>query len=634
MSAIWGAIDLSGKPISIKIIGKMKSTFLQCKIDRYEELYDSNIYLACGVQYFTKEAENEVLPIKRQGLYMTADVILDNRKDIAKELVVNLDEKVIPDGTLLFDLYHKKKNKCLNQLLGAFTFVTYDKEDNAVTIVGDAVGNRYVYYMIDKDIVYFSSLIKPLELVKEKKELNQRWIADFLSNDNLIIFTESEETPIVGINRVANAQIVTIKNKKVIKERFWVPKQCPGKIKYKSDQEYKEHFLALYKECVECTMRSPKETGIFLSGGYDSNSVAALAAPLLKSRNKKLYSFTSVPCRDFKLENDQNIIVDESEAVLLMKEMYNNIECTFMELPEMNPWYDRKKYCQISEIPYKSSQNLLWLYKGVELAADKNVKIMLGGMYGNSTVSFGYLIKYYTYLLRHGKFLSLLQEINCVHQNNGKSRKRMLKAIIKQALSIKKDKTDIDKLIESSYVFKDFAMKQSSHKRLKKQFILMRKEANNYSLLKKSQFFDDGFRHRGEFLQKNSLYSGVIVRDPTKDKRMIEFTLGLPYEQFNKEGMNRRLISEYMKDLIPSSILCNQRRGAQSCDMKNRLLTEEKKIKSEWIEKYSFYNENGYVDCQKAIDDLNRRGIGEMSDFDLYRHIYTIMLLEYSELFT
>lgn len=633
MSAIWGVIDLSGKSIPKKIVEDMKSVFLECKIDRFEELYDSNIYLACGIQYFTKEAEYEVLPIKRQGIYMTADVILDNRKDIAKDLGVNLNDMVIPDGTLLFELYNKKKNKCLNQLLGAFSFVTYEKENNMVTIVGDAVGNRFVYYMLEGDIVYFSSLIKPLELVKVKKELNQRWIADFLSNDNLIIFTESEETPIIGINRVANAQVVTIKNRKIIKERFWVPKLCPGKIKYKNDQEYKEHFLELYRECVECTMRSPKETGIYLSGGYDSNSVAALAAPLLKSLNKKLYSFTSVPCREFKLENDQYTIVDESEAVRLTKEMYDNIECTFMEIPEMNPWYDRKKYIQISEIPYKSSQNLLWLYKGVELAANTNVKIMLGGMYGNSTVSFGYISKYYTYLFRHGKFLTLLHEINFLHQENGKSRKLMLKTIIKRGVDIKKDKMDIHKLLESSYVFNDFAMKQSSQKRLKKQFISMRKGAENYSFLKKSQFFDDGFRHRGEFLQKNSLYSGVIVRDPTKDKRMIEFTLALPYEQFNKEGVNRRLIREYMKELIPYSILCNKRRGAQSCDMKNRLLIEENKIKSEWVKKYTRYTENGFVDCQKAINDLNKRGIQEMSNFDLYRHIYTIMLLEYIELF-
>ena len=54
----------------------------------------------------------------------------------------------------------------------------------------------------------------------------------------------------------------------------------------------------MFRHCVEDVIREGrggKETGILLSGGLDSNAVAAYAAPYLAARGKKLYSFTAVP---------------------------------------------------------------------------------------------------------------------------------------------------------------------------------------------------------------------------------------------------------------------------------------------------------------------------------------------------
>ena len=54
----------------------------------------------------------------------------------------------MPDGRILYEVYGRLGKDCLNDLLGAYTFVWYDKEKNQIELVLDAVGNRCLYYRI------------------------------------------------------------------------------------------------------------------------------------------------------------------------------------------------------------------------------------------------------------------------------------------------------------------------------------------------------------------------------------------------------------------------------------------------------------------------------------------------------
>ncbi|MCA5963724.1 hypothetical protein LC724_29850 [Blautia sp. RD014234] len=57
---------------------------------------------------------------------------------------------------------------------------------------------------------------------------------------------------------------------------------------------------------------------------------------------KKLYSFTSVPFRGYEPDLGKGYITDETELVQKTADVVENLECTFMNMPEMNCWYDRK----------------------------------------------------------------------------------------------------------------------------------------------------------------------------------------------------------------------------------------------------------------------------------------------------
>lgn len=244
MSAICGAIDLEGGKIPSELQNKMRTSLKKCAIDRYEEICEDNVFMSCGIQYFTPEAEHEILPYAKENIYFTADVVLDNRADLFAKIGL-LENNNISDGELLYKVYKKFGHACLNDLLGAYTFVWYDKEKEQIDIVLDAVGNRCLYYKIVGRTLFFSSLMEGLEDIEGHQKLNDRWLTDFLAMDHLQMINEAEETPLAGVFRIAPAQVVTMKGNTVHKESYWSPLSEDQSYWYDSEEVCKKSFQRL-----------------------------------------------------------------------------------------------------------------------------------------------------------------------------------------------------------------------------------------------------------------------------------------------------------------------------------------------------------------------------------------------------
>ncbi|MGZ9100065.1 MAG: asparagine synthase-related protein, partial [Brevundimonas sp.] len=59
---------------------------------------------------------------------------------------------------------------------------------------------------------------------------------------------------------------------------------------------------------------------------------------------------------------------------------------------------------------------------------------------------------------------------------------------------------------------------------------------------------------------------GVDIRDPTSDRRLVEFCLTLPAESFFRNGRPRALAREVLADRAPAAVLAERRRGYQAAD--------------------------------------------------------------------
>lgn len=627
MSAIWGAIDLKGNSINKDVCEQMRRAFDRCVIDRYEEYFDEDVYMGCGIQYFTPEARVEKMPIHKRNIYYTADVVLDNRETLCKRLGISLQQnKMMADGEILYQYHEKYGKNGLNDPLGAYTYIWYDKSQRKIELVLDAVGNRCVYYRLVGDVFYFSSLLEPLTQVTGT-ELNDRWLVDFLAMDHLYMINETEETPYKDIYRIAPAQYISVQEGKIEKEIYWKPYENLKEYRYHSDNEYKEQFRTLWKEAVESTMRTDTETSILLSGGLDSTAVTSIAAPYLKKQGKKLYSYTSVPMQGYLADNSGYYIEDETEDVEKTAKFYGNIETSYIDLDGRNPWELATEEMKEIEMPYKSIQNFLWIADAMRKAYQKGSRMMLTGSYGNTTISYTVLNVYMNTLFQNGRFISLLKEVNSFSKTMKFSRKYALKTIWKESKAVyKEDKRPYNK----SYVKKPLADIFRADERAYNIGRMALEKSKNYDKHRENFTFSLALRQIGEIETKHSLSTGVLLRDPTKDKRIIEFCIHLPMEQFCKNGVDRRLVKVYLKDIMPQHVLRYNKQGKQSADLHYRFEKNWKQIRVKWIELYQQFENSQYVECRKAIKELQDKAeIEDYSSFDLVRHMYTLLLLQY-----
>lgn len=629
MSAIWGAIDLNGNPIKKREQKLLREAFDKCVIDRYEELITENIYMGCGIQYFVPEAKMEQLPYSQGEIFFTADAVLDNRKELCEKLGLSWAEnEQIPDGELLYLVYKRFGRSCLDDLLGAYTFVWYDKQAGKIEMIADAVGNRCVYYRMLDNVFYFSSLLEPLVQLSEKSKINDRWLVDFLAMDHLVMVNETEETPIDDIYRIAPAQYIAVTKEKIDKEIYWNPFEKAFYQECQTDEDYKRCFGELWNRAVVDVIRTDAETAIMLSGGLDSTAVAAVAAPYLKEQGKALYSYTSVPMKGYEYNKESYNIDDESEDVRNTAKYYGNIETDFIDLDGKTPWELMDEELKTLEIPYKSIQNSLWLVESMRRAYKKNARLILSGSYGNTTISYTDLNVYMNTLYNKKQYRKLKQEVYAFAANMGFSPRYALQ----QIYNVNKQEYEENvHIYRNSYVNREMTEKLGTKQRLEASSEGLFETSKNFEEYKKVMVNFHALRQIGEVVTKHTLATGVLLRDPTKDKRIIEFCLSIPMEQFCKEGIDRRLVKEYLKEKIPHHVIRFDKQGKQSADLQYRFCKNNwEKIRQEWIAIYEKYANSRLVDTVYAKRQLLEQPKCEAySNFDLTRHMYTIQVLQY-----
>lgn len=59
---------------------------------------------------------------------------------------------------------------------------------------------------------------------------------------------------------------------------------------------------------------------------------------------------------------------------------------------------------------------------------------------------------------------------------------------------------------------------------------------------------------------------GLSIRDPTGDKRVIEYSLATPVEEFVRDGVPRSLARRAFADRLPAEVTSSRKRGYQSAD--------------------------------------------------------------------
>ena len=638
MSAIWGYIDFNKAETRenvSKINEIMKAGYKDCVIDRYGEYVSDNFCMGCGIQYFVPEAKNEVLPIvdEDRGIFFTADAIIDNRRELLPRLGYSENDSSIPDARIIYELFDRYGADCLNDMLGAYSFVYYDSKKNVCHIVNDAIGSRALQYSFEDGKLYFSTLTKPICRAKGVLKPNKQWFVDFLALDNLARAFDYEITPYEGVMRLTVATHYKFSISGLKKHRYWRPQVST--LKLPSEKIYKDTFVKIYKEAVDSLVRNEKVT-MLLSGGLDSTSIACMLADSDKAKNIKLRSYTMTNRKDF--ENSYSVYrrTDETDLVLDTKEFLHkrgfDIDCQFMNLEDVNCWDERKEAARVFEAPYKSLLNPLWMRKGLEESYKYGSRVMFLGSYGNCTISLGVRNMYLHDLLRRKNYIGFIKECNAL----GKRYKTPLKENIRNAISVVKDYYSAGNEVEEEISFGGSLVKEDAivrfgeiarYKEKMKKKLETKSDIDKYKDL---MFNEMTFYSYTETVTRDSLATGVIFRDPTANKRVIDYCISLPVSAFAKGGIPRRLVREYLKEYMPEHNRDVRYYGVQSADLSVRLASIGDRFYDELESIFESNSDSDIVDISKAMENLGIvRKKGMNADrFELSRVAYTAMVLE------
>lgn len=566
---------------------------------------DNSVFLSAHLNYITPGPFHEEIPIKDQGLVITADAIIDNRRELSDMLDIPAGQRSISDGRLILLAYKAWGPACSERLTGDFAFAIWDITKNELFCSRDHVGKRCLYYYDSENIFAFSSLIRPLFQLNEiKKAPNEIFIADFLKNSNVLHNLDPESTIYKDIFQLPAGHSLLVSGGSLKVFQYW----SPFSLNTNAGPMDKESFLEVFKEAVDCRTTGTGKIGVMLSGGLDSGSIAAIAAKKMKEQNRKLYAFTHIPIDAYESDLPENEIADETPLVLALCGKFPNIITSFVKSEGKDPFSIINTMIDVLEYPYKPFQNHHWLCDITQKAKASGINVLLDGQVGNATISWGdYHTSYLGFLLRRWKLIKFLREAGELAKIKKKSRIKLILhpfyALIKDSFRKPGNRPAHRELDILSFINPGFYEKVKYDKGLISPF-----DSPDYS----SE--DDRIRilglntlgFLGAFETKLSIFYGLTKRDPTRDKRVLEFCMAVPAEEYIKDGVDRRLVRIGMEGILPDIIRLNRKTGRQSEDWTHRIKGKWNDIRLEIQQIGQYEIERNYLDIKKLHKTLEQ----------------------------
>ena len=290
MSAIAALYYLDGRPAEPSTLENMLRP-LQRRGPHGQEVWTGGpVGLGHARLHSTPESLHEIQPLTDQNLTIAADVRLDNRPELMKELG---GDPSTGDAELIIGAYRKWGADCPSRLLGDFAFFIWDADTRTGFGARDQVGVKPFYYCRQAGRL-FACASDPaglLAIPDVPRTVNESRIADYL----VPILEGSDKTSTFyrDIFRLPPAHSLTVTPESIRIGRYWaVDASAELRLsnRLSNEEEYTEAFREIFTAAVACRMRSVATVGVMLSGGLDSCAVAGVARNAKATTELRTYS--------------------------------------------------------------------------------------------------------------------------------------------------------------------------------------------------------------------------------------------------------------------------------------------------------------------------------------------------------
>lgn len=494
------------------------------------------------------------------GRVIVADCRLDNRDELARSLDLPPPATAqLADSALILMAYRRWGTDCPQRLLGDFAFAIWDPGPRQLLCARDHLGIRPLFYHRGPRFFAFANGIQGLfALPRVPRRLNEGKLREFLVD----LHADTVSSQWEGIARLPPGHRLVVTADGLRVERYWEPGQA-APIRFARDQDYVEAFQEVFRESVACRLRSLRPVGSELSGGLDSSSVATVAAGLLQTRGQRLPTFSWIPEAGYVVpRGNPNRILDESPLIRTIFAEHDTIEPTFVDASDQTLLATLAEVHKTAQAAVRNVPIFLWWRATRQLAQTRGLGVLLTGIGGNLTFSYDGS-RLLADLAAAGQWRSFARAIRDYRAASGRPwhgvlRQQVLRPLLggpqwwpgrrgRPGWNWRYSAVRMTPATQGQLVARFRELGRDP------DFRFTRDQGDLRVLLMTRDLLTATLDH----LYALDAAWGLETRHPGLDRRLVDFCLSLPLDQYLHRGQTRALIRRAMAGTLPDAVRLN-----------------------------------------------------------------------------
>lgn len=532
--------------------------------------------------------EQPVLTEDRRYL-VVADLRLDDRDGLARELsrrpndLANLSDAAV--AALCLERWHEA---AFDRLVGVFAIAAWDRRERRLLLARDFLGARPLFYHQGTRLFGFASMPAGLHALPQvPKGADYEAMVDALA----LFAPRSPRSPYRDIQRVMPGHYCVVDAKGEVRQtRFWRPNLEPLRLKTHAD--YVEGLREHLDQAVAAQLRgSGGRVAAHLTAGFDSSAVTTAAARLMQDEAGRITAFTACPREGYAAPGGLRAIADEGPIAAATAALYPNIEHVIVRTTGRSALDEIDRASTLYGGPMFNLCNLVWSDLIHDEAQRRGLKVLLTGTMGNASLSYSGRAAL-PELFAKGRLSDWLR----LARAQRRSRLTHWRGVAWNTVAPWVPGPMFSALQRLSGRGGPDTSRYTALRRdlLRRLYAEAAAADTGDNLVQQSlDYFERPFQNgQAERLatlagDPGPIYKGVLgwwgldTRDPTADRRLVEFSLRIPTEQFMYGGVPKALIRNALAGRAPPEMLKVGPRGYQAADWHEELTRVRERLKME-----------------------------------------------------
>ena len=441
------------------------------------------------------------------------------------------------DTEVIIAAYQKWGIQFVDHIQGMFAIALFDRKKEQLFLIRDRIGKKPLYYWLEGENIVFASELKPImECPGFKGEIRTEIIPRYLYQQ----YINAPDTIYSNVYKLEPGAVLQYENGAIKTWKYWDIKDVYQKMSKNQVTDYeqaKQELKDILRTAIKQRMITDVPLGAFLSGGYDSSLVTAIAQECSDTPVKTFsIGFNEERFNEAKYAK---VVADylgthHTETYISEKEMF--------ELVESIPKYYDEPFADSSQIPSMLVSALARKDVTVALSGDGGDEFFCGyNIYQNVAqaqtldIAGGMVNGIFSIPGVHSLYGKLPFRVKVVAENRGKETKTQFCSgsyLTTASKMVPGEHIDCRYPIESKYGEKDWQIRRM--------------------LLDMDTYLPGDILCK---MDRASMKYSLENRCPILDTNVMEYSYRLPHSFKYDKGVKKRILKDIAYDYIPKELL-------------------------------------------------------------------------------